>query len=105
VNRLVSLKRGKGIHAGNRQEAAVEGFLEVSIVRSNWVMNRDKICPRGEGTFDLELSEGRDHRGKHVSPAQHCLADGHELGDGVVAIANELEYIVCLVYIPTGYSL
>lgn len=25
-----------------------------------------------------------------MTPAQHCLAEGHEIGNGMVAIANEL---------------
>ena len=25
-----------------------------------------------------------------MTPAQHCLAEGHKIGNGVIAIANEL---------------
>lgn len=53
-------------------------------------MNRHEVCTGREGAFDLELGEGRGDGGQDVSATKHGLTEGHEVGDRVEAIANEL---------------
>lgn len=61
-----------------------------------------KICAAREGSFDLEFREGGYYGGEDVSPAKHLLADGHEVGDCVVAIADELEIVSVLTGLVGG---
>ena len=35
-----------------------------------------------------------------MTPAQHCLAEGHEIGNGVIAIADELFSVSARVATP-----
>ena len=44
-----------------------------------------------EGALDHQLGEGRDDRGEHMAATEHGPANGHEVGHGVVSIADELE--------------
>lgn len=45
-----------------------------------------------EGALNHDLLKGRNDGGQDVPPAKHLLANGHEVGDRVVAIANELAW-------------
>lgn len=53
-------------------------------------MDSHEVGAAGERPLDHELGEGSDHGGEDVTSAEHGLADGHEVGDGMVAIADEL---------------
>lgn len=57
-------------------------------------MHGDQVGAGGEGALDLDLVEGADDGGEHVPPAEHGGADGHEIGDVVLAIADELLEVV-----------
>jgi hypothetical protein len=54
------------------------------------VVNGDEVRAHGKGALNHHLGERRDDRGLHVAATQHGLANGHEVRDRVVAIANEL---------------
>jgi hypothetical protein len=49
-----------------------------------------EIGARGKGPLDHQLGERADHGRLHMATAQQRLAHVHEVGDGVVAIADEL---------------
>jgi len=53
-------------------------------------MDSHEVGAAGERPLHHELGEGSDHGGEDVTSAEHGLADGHEVGDGMVAIADEL---------------
>jgi hypothetical protein len=89
---LVDVRVGKRKHVvrGDRQEGAIESPVQIAIVGADGIVDGDEIGAHGEGAFDHQLGERRNDRGLHVTAAQHGLADGHEVRDRVVAIADEL---------------
>lgn len=72
------------------QKGAVQGLVEVAIVGADGVVDGDEVGAGGEGALNHQLGQRRDDRGKHVAAAEHGLAHGHEVGHGVVAIADQL---------------
>jgi hypothetical protein len=80
------------VHAclGQRQERAIERLLEVAIIRRDGMVDSDKVGAGGEGALDHQLCKRRDDWGHDMAASQHCLADGHEVRDRVLAITNEL---------------
>ena len=54
------------------------------------MVDGDEVGAGWEGSFDLEFGQCREDGGKDVAPAQHLFANGHEVGDSVFAIADEL---------------
>jgi len=54
------------------------------------MMDCHKVCTAWESALDHQLSKRRDDRWKNVTSAKHGLANGHEVGDGMIAIADEL---------------
>jgi hypothetical protein len=54
------------------------------------MVDGDEIGACGEGTFDHQLGERRDNRGLHMTATKHGPANGHEVRDCMVAIADEL---------------
>lgn len=85
----------KDISVGNREEATVESPAEVAVIGADGVLNSNEICARGEGALDLDIVESGADRGKDVTTTEHCGAEGHEIGDGVVSITDEFVEIVC----------
>ena len=57
------------------------------------MMDCHKVCAVDKGTLDLEFNERGDDRGEDVSAPEHLTTDLHEVGDGVIAIADELQLL------------
>ncbi len=81
----------------NRQETAIQRALEVALVATDRMVHRDQVRARRERTLDLELDQGGYDGGQDMAATQHRLADGHQVGDGVVSIANELYRITSII--------
>ena len=75
---------------GDGQEGAVQGLVEVAIVGADGMVDGDEVGASREGALDHQLGQGRDDRGKHMAAAEHGFAHGHEVGNRVVAIADQL---------------
>ena len=54
------------------------------------MVDGDEVCARGKGALDLELGEGAYDGREDMAATEHGLANGHEVGNGVPAIADEL---------------
>jgi hypothetical protein len=54
------------------------------------VVDGDEVGAGGEGALDHQLVEACDDGGLDMAATEHGLANGHEIGDGVVAIADKL---------------
>jgi hypothetical protein len=54
------------------------------------VVDGDEVCAGWKGALYHQFGQRGDYRGLYVAATQHGLADGHEVRDRVVAIANEL---------------
>lgn len=80
----------------DRQETSIERLLEVSIIGSYRVVNRNEICSRRKSTFDLELRQGGNNGWQDVPSTKHGLANRHEVRDCVVAIAHELRGVLAV---------
>ena len=80
----------------DRQETAIQSALEVALVATDRMVHRDQIRARRERTLDLEFDQGSHDGGQDMAATQHRLADGHQVSDRVVPIANELYRITRL---------
>jgi hypothetical protein len=54
------------------------------------MVDGDEICACGKGAFHHQLGKRRDNRGLDMTAAKHRLANGHEVRNRVLAIADEL---------------
>lgn len=79
------------------QEAAIQGFLEITIVGADRVMDSDQVCTRGKGSFDLKLDQRVDYGREDMTATEDSLAQGHEICHRVIAIADKLSQRVTLV--------
>jgi hypothetical protein len=43
------------VFVGYRQEAAIQGLLEIAVIRADRVMDGDQVGARGKGSFYLHL--------------------------------------------------
>jgi hypothetical protein len=90
-----------------REERPVQRVLEVAVDGADRVVHSDQEDPTRmsvqcfptprttrlpvvESAFDLDLVQKRAHAGQDLAAAEDLLAELHELGDGVAAIANAL---------------
>lgn len=64
--------------------------MQVAVIAGNGMVNGHQVRAGRKGAFDLEFDERRGYRGEDVPAAEHSLAERHEVGDGVDAIADEL---------------
>jgi hypothetical protein len=74
----------------HREEAAVERSLEIAVIRGDWVVNGHQVGARRKCSLNLKLGQGGNNFRKDMPTAQHRLANGHEISNAMVAIANEL---------------
>lgn len=81
-------REGRVVRDG--EEAAVEGAAQVAFIGADGVVDGDEIGAHGKGPLDHDLAQRFADRGQDVAAAKHGGAEGHEVGDGVVAIADEL---------------
>ena len=72
------------------QEAPVQRAREVPVLGGDGVVHGDEVRARGERALDLDLAQRAGDRGEHVPATEHRRAERHEVGDGVLAIADEL---------------
>jgi hypothetical protein len=54
------------------------------------VVDGDEVGAHGKGALDHHLGQRRDDRRLDVAATKHGLANGHEVRDRMVPIANEL---------------
>ena len=81
--------------AGDGEEAAVQGAMQVPVVGADGVVDGDEIGAGGKRAFDLNFVKGVAYVGVYVPAAEHGGAHGHEVCDGVVSIADEFVDVVC----------
>jgi hypothetical protein len=79
------------------QEAAVQGFLEITVVGADRVVDGNEVGARGKGSFDLKLDQRVDYGREDMTATEDSLAQGHKICHGVVAIADKLSHRVTLV--------
>lgn len=53
-------------------------------------MDGNEVCAGWEGAFNHQLAERGDNRGLYMATTEHRRANGHEVGDRVVSIADKL---------------
>ena len=86
--------RARGIEDADvrhRQVRSVERELEVAVIEADRIVDGHELGPVRESTLDLNLvNEARDAR-EDLSLAEHLAPDVHQVGDGAIAVANELE--------------
>lgn len=85
---ILRVRVGECLGRGDGQETAIQGALEVALVATDRVVHGYQVGTGGESSLDLELDEGCQYGGEDVAAAEHCFADGHQIGDGVLAIAD-----------------
>ena len=61
------------------------------------MMDSDQVGATGKCALYHKLGEGGDNGGKNMPPTKHGLADGHEVGNGVIAITNQLFFLLASV--------
>lgn len=74
----------------NRQEAAIKRPLQVSVISTDRVIDRHQTCAGRERSLDLELLEVKHDGSEDMAAPQHRFANGHEVGNGVIPIADKL---------------
>lgn len=79
------------------QEAAVQGFLEITVVGADRVVDGNEVGARGKGSFDLKLDQRVDYGREDMTATEDSLAQGHEICHRVIAIADKLSQRVTLV--------
>lgn len=56
------------------QEATVQGFLKITVVGADRVMDGDQVGARGKGSFDLKLDQGVDYGREDMTATEDSLA-------------------------------
>jgi hypothetical protein len=64
--------------------------VHVAVVGADGVVHGDEVRAGGKGALDLDLMEGATYFREDVAASQHGGPEGHEVGDGVLAIAYQL---------------
>lgn len=80
--------QGEDLLVRHGEEAGVQGAVQVPVVGADGVVDGDEIRASGKGALDLDLTEGAADGGQDVAAAQHGGAQAHEVGDGVITIAD-----------------
>ena len=91
--KLVVGRQREGLVVGDGQKAAVERAPRIAVVGGDGVVHRDEIGSHGKGALDLDLAQRAADRRQHMAPPEHGGPKRHEVGDGVVAIADELRVV------------
>lgn len=95
VQRVLRVRRQRErLRVRHGEEAAVQRTPQVAVVGGDGVVDGDEICAHGERPLHLDLAERAAHRREDVPPSEHRRAEGHEIRDRVVAIADEFMEVV-----------
>lgn len=68
----------------------MQGQLQIAVVVADRVVHCDQLGAIGEGALNLHLDQCLGHSGHDLAAAQELLTKVHEVGDRVLAVANEL---------------
>ena len=90
VDVLVGLRKWECFLVWYRQEASIQCFFEIPVVRRHWVVDSHEISTGRKRPLNLQLSQGGGYSGQNMPTTKHSLAQGHKVSDRMVPIANEL---------------